>query len=161
MQHGPALIDGSPERHAGRHRDPAVVSAAGFPSGHGSDIRLTLPADAANVVLVRRVVATLADALGLPRMQTEDLKLAVTEACTNVVRHAYADGSGPLEVEVLPSAEVISVVVADRGAGLRPDAHSDGAGLGLPLMAALADGFEFSHEPGLGSRVRMRFHRGG
>lgn len=161
MQQGPALIDGSPERHAGRPSDPADISTVGLASGHDSAIRLTLPADAANVVLVRQVVAATADALGLARLAIEDIKLAVTEACTNVVRHAYADDGGSLEVHVRPTAEAVTVEVSDRGSGLRPDAHTGGAGLGLPLMAALADAFEFSHEPGSGSRVRMRFRRAG
>src|SRR3712207_677573 len=57
-----------------------------------SDVRLTLPARPENVAVVRHVLGAFAEALQLPDPVIEDMRLAVTEACTNVVRHAYADG---------------------------------------------------------------------
>ena len=63
-------------------------------AGTRSDIRLTLPARPENVAVVRHVLGALAEALALPARVTEDMRLAVTEACTNVVRHAYDDGDG-------------------------------------------------------------------
>src|ERR1044072_7717082 len=57
-----------------------------------SDVRLTLPARPENVAVVRHVLGAFAEALQLPDPLIEDMRLAVTEACTNVVRHAYADG---------------------------------------------------------------------
>ena len=156
MQNGPALIDGSPERHAGRRHNPEVP---GTPASNGPDhdIRLTLSASAENVVLVRHVVGALADALGMAPTTAADVKLAVTEACTNVVRHAYGDTSGSLEVEVLPRREAFVVTVTDRGRGLHPSSASGGAGLGLPLMAALANALEIDQPEGCGNRVRMSF----
>ena len=73
----------------------------------------------------------------LPSDLVDDVKLAVTEACTNVVRHAYAGGDGPLDVRVEPAEECLTVIVSDQGRGIRPCPESDGAGLGLPLIAAL------------------------
>jgi anti-sigma regulatory factor (Ser/Thr protein kinase) len=126
------------------------------------DIRLTLPARAENVVLVRRVVAALAEGLGLPRALIEDIKLAVTEACTNVVRHAYSGREGPLEVYVEPAdGECLAVVVIDHGHGIRPNPASDGPGLGLPLIAALTAQLEIEHAPDRGSRVSMQFRPAG
>jgi anti-sigma regulatory factor (Ser/Thr protein kinase) len=121
------------------------------------DIRLTLPARAENVALVRHVVGALAEALAMPETLIEDMKLAVTEACTNVVRHAYEGAEGPLEVKVEPKAGALTVVVSDRGTGIRPNPASDGAGLGLPLIAALASQLEIEDAPDAGSRIRMSF----
>ena len=56
-----------------------------------SDIRLTLPARPENIAVVRHVLGALSESLGLPQALTEDVCLAVTEACTKLVRHAYAD----------------------------------------------------------------------
>ena len=51
---------------------------------------------------------------------TDDLRLAVTEACTNVVRHAYADEDGTIDVVVRPKGDALEVIVADTGQGSRP-----------------------------------------
>lgn len=160
MHHGPALIDGSPEGHASRLAPPEA-SAAGAAAGADPDIRLTLPANAENVVLVRHVVALLAEALELPRRLVDDAKLAVTEACTNVVRHAYGGASGTLDVQLQPLDDGLTVIVADTGRGLsRKPGESDG-GLGLPLMAALANSLEIDQPPARGSCVRMSFRHTG
>lgn len=69
------------------------------------DIRLTLPARAENVALVRHVLGALAQALSMSPQVVDDVKLAITEACTNVVRHAYrGSGDGSIDVAVEPLA---------------------------------------------------------
>jgi serine/threonine-protein kinase RsbW len=124
-----------------------------------SDIRLTLPARPENVAVVRHVLGALADALGLPRAVTEDMRLAVTEACTNVVRHAYNDEDGSIDVVVRPKGEALEVIVADSGRGIGPSPDTEGPGLGLPLIAALADSLHFEQKESAGSRLIMRFLR--
>jgi serine/threonine-protein kinase RsbW len=124
-----------------------------------SDIRLAVPARAENVAVIRHVLGAFAEALGLPDSVTEDMRLAVTEACTNVVRHAYHDGDGPIHVVVRPSGDVLEVSVSDRGRGIGPSPDSAGPGLGLPLIAALADSLQFERSPGAGSRLVMSFPR--
>ena len=121
------------------------------------DIRLTMPARAENVALVRHVIGALAEALELPRGLIEDIKLAVTEACSNVVRHAYIGFDGPLHVTVEPAGPGLTVQVSDRGCGIQGTTSSAGAGLGLPLIAALTNQLEIEHGPAEGSRVRMLF----
>jgi anti-sigma regulatory factor (Ser/Thr protein kinase) len=160
MQHGPALISGSPERRSGSRPEPPPKPAAGAGRRPDSAIRLTLPAHAKNVVLVRHVVAALAEGLDLPARLIEDVKLAVTEACTNVVRHAYAGSHGTLDVAVEPGEDMLTVIVTDHGHGLRPNPVAGGAGLGLPLMGALAHALEIEQSPDRGARVRMSFRRG-
>src|SRR3954468_18076581 len=127
-----------------------------------SPVRLALPARARNIAVVRRALEAIADELALPRRLVEDMRLAVTEACTNVVRHAYADGeadhASALRVELLPEPPGMRVIVEDRGRGLSPSPDLRGPGLGLPLIAKLTSELEVSHGPGdRGSRVAMFF----
>jgi anti-sigma regulatory factor (Ser/Thr protein kinase) len=121
-----------------------------------SDVRLTLPARPENVAVVRHVLGAFAEALSLPPELIEDMRLAMTEACTNVVRHAY-EGDGPLEVIIRPAGDRLELIVSDHGAGMGPSADLAGPGLGLPMIAALADTLELEHAPRRGSRVSMSF----
>jgi anti-sigma regulatory factor (Ser/Thr protein kinase) len=123
-----------------------------------SDLRLSLPAQAESIPLIRHVLGAYAEALALPPEVIEDMRLAVTEACTNVVRHAYdGDRPGSIDVVVQPTADHVDVTVSDRGRGMGPSPDVDGPGLGLPLIAALADSIEVQEAPIRGSRLRMSF----
>jgi len=124
-------------------------------------VRLTLPSRPENVALVRHVLDVLVGALPAGGARLDDMRLAVTEACTNVVRHAYRDGeTGPMEVVMRPRPDDLEVVVSDFGAGVGPSPDVGGAGLGLPLVAALADRLDVSHAPGAGTRLAMAFTLG-
>jgi serine/threonine-protein kinase RsbW len=127
---------------------------------HDSDIRLTLPARPENVAVVRHVLGALAEVLNLPVTVREDMRLAVTEACTNVVRHAYPDAGGTIGVVVRPADDAIEVTVWDTGRGIGPSLDTNGPGLGLPLISALVDTVDIEREQGHGSRLVMRFLRG-
>jgi len=129
------------------------------PGRRESDIRLTLPARAENVALVRHVLGALGEALDLPPAVTDDMRLAVTEACTNVVRHAYSGDDGTIDVVVRPTGRELEVVVADAGRGIGPSPDTAGPGLGLPLIAALADSLEIERSASAGSRLVMSFVR--
>jgi hypothetical protein len=88
-----------------------------------------------------------------------DLKTVVTEACTNVVVHAYEpEVEGALEVAAWPSGDCLVVLVRDFGRGVRPlaDFERRSLRLGLPLIAALTRSFEVSGEAGHGTAVTMR-----
>src|SRR3954462_14333484 len=102
-----------------------------------TDVKLTLPARAENVAVIRHVLGAFAESLRLPDGLVEDLRLAVTEACTNVVRHAYEpDAPGPVEVPLCPDDDAVGAVVADQGRGIGTSSDTSGPGLGLPLIAA-------------------------
>jgi serine/threonine-protein kinase RsbW len=124
-----------------------------------SELRLTLPATAENVIVVRQAVAGLGDALGLSPSRIGDLKTVVSEACNNVVLHAYEGDPGPLEVTAEPRSGELEVQIADQGRGFRPRAREGdpSLGLGLPLIAALSDSFEISGGVGKGSQTTIRF----
>jgi serine/threonine-protein kinase RsbW len=123
-----------------------------------SDVRLTLEARPENVAVIRHVLGAFAEALRLPLELVEDMRLAVTEACTNVVRHAYHDGEpGTIDVVIRPKGDELELIVSDEGAGLGASPDLTGPGLGLPLIAALADNVEIEHGPRRGSRLAMSF----
>jgi serine/threonine-protein kinase RsbW len=122
-------------------------------------VEFSLPARAENITLVRHALAGFAEALEMEPPGVADLMTVVTEACTNVVAHAYADTqSGVLEVDAWSEAECLVVQVRDFGAGVRPlaDIEHTSLRLGLPLIAALTDSLEISGGRGRGTEVTMR-----
>jgi anti-sigma regulatory factor (Ser/Thr protein kinase) len=129
-------------------------------AGGDSDVRLSLPARPENVAVVRHVLGAFAEALDLPDTVIEDMRLAVTEACTNVVRHAYAGVEpGTIDILIRPVDDMLQIVVSDTGRGIGPSPDTAGPGLGLPLIAALAHSVEIDHAPSAGSRLAMSFLR--
>lgn len=88
----------------------------------------------------------------------DDLKTAVSEACNNVVLHAYGDDTGPLMMGLEISEESFEVTVRDQGVGLqRVSSASNRMGVGLAVISALARRAEFQSAPGAGTEVRMSF----
>lgn len=117
-----------------------------------------MPARAENVAVVRHALGGLAEVLDIDDQALSDLRLAVTEACTNVVVHAYPDGEGPMHVSaVIGDAQRLTVVVRDEGQGIVPRADSPGLGLGLPLIATLTEALELGKDGEERTEVRMTF----
>jgi serine/threonine-protein kinase RsbW len=121
------------------------------------DVQLTLPARAENVAVVRHALGGLGEALELDPQTLSDVKLAVTEACTNVVVHAYGDQEGPMEVAASVEGPVLRVTVRDQGMGIVPRADSPGLGLGLPLIATLTESLELGRAGDDRTEVAMVF----
>ncbi len=124
------------------------------------NVRLTLPNRPENVLLVRQALTGVSDSLALDAIETNDINTAVSEACNNVVMHAYGGEEGPLEVDVCALADVIAIVVRDRGGGLRArerDAAEAHAGMGLAVIDALCRRVQFTEPAGGGTEVRMEF----
>jgi len=123
-------------------------------------MRLVLPARAENVAVVRQALNGVAEGLALEAFTLTDIKIAVSEACTNVVLHAYPEAEGPLLVDAWAAdGEELVVVVRDQGSGFTPAARTEsaGLGLGLALIASLSKEVHIGSEPGGGTEVRMRF----
>jgi serine/threonine-protein kinase RsbW len=123
-----------------------------------ADMQLALPARAENIAIVRHAFGALGDAYALDAQTLSDIRLAVTEACTNVVVHAYPDGGeGPMEVLATLLGEELRVVVRDEGRGIGPRPDSPGLGLGLPLIASLTESVELGRDAQERTEVRMTF----
>lgn len=125
-------------------------------------VRLTIPAKAEYITLVRLALSGLSGLRPLSDETLGDLKLAVTEACTNSVRHGYNEGEGTVEViyELLPDRLVVEVV--DDGPGFDPSGDrplGEGlaeGGLGIAIIQAVSDEFEAGkQDDGTGSRLRF------
>jgi serine/threonine-protein kinase RsbW len=123
------------------------------------NVRLHLSNRPENVLLVRQALNGMAEPIGLDRVTLNDIATAVTEACNNVVLHAYGGAEGPLEVEVRSSAGAIGATVRDRGSGIPPPliARESTAGIGLPVIRALARHVELDTGAENGTEVRMEF----
>ena len=125
------------------------------------DVRLTLPARPEGVAVVRQALAGVADALAFDAAVVADMKMAISEACTNVVVHAYDEEDGILEVEMSAGESGLTIRVRDHGTGIRPHGERRGEapalGLGLPLIAALSDSYELTGTSGRGTEVKMTF----
>lgn len=130
-------------------------------NGEVPGLQIRLPARPANVAVVRHAVAGLAEQMGMDEPSIGDLKTVVTEACMNVVVHAYGDGGGPLEVEAFPEEDGLTVCVRDFGEGIRPrpDVDRPSLRIGLTLIAALSSSFEIAGGLGRGTEVRMHLAR--
>lgn len=131
-------------------------------SEEGRSVRLTIPARPEYITLGRLALTAIAGVHPLSDETLHDLKLALTEACTNSVKHAYADGTGTVDIvyELLPDR--LSVEVGDAGSGfeLRPDTGNGAddlseGGLGIAIIRALTDEVEIGKREGGGSRLRF------
>ena len=90
---------------------------------------------------MRREVAAFAQRAGMDEDGIGAVRLAVSEAATNAVVHAYRESDGQLQVHAHVAAGELVVVVADKGSGLAPRPDSPGLGLGMPLMATVTSRF--------------------
>jgi len=123
-------------------------------------IRLELDSRPECLTLVRSMLAGAAEPLEFDPELLVDLKTAVSEACSNVVLHAYQGDPGPLVVQLGVVGGDVEVVVRDRGSGIRYVASpsEDRMGVGLAVISALADRAEFLTAPDGGTEVRMSFN---
>jgi serine/threonine-protein kinase RsbW len=125
-----------------------------------TEFELILPARAENVALVRHALRGFAEEAEVDDDLLADMTLAVTEACANVVVHAYRTVEGTLEVSAQRDERGLTVLVRDRGGGMAPRIDSPGLGLGLPVIAAVADQVEIRPADSGGTEVCMSFTLG-
>jgi serine/threonine-protein kinase RsbW len=124
------------------------------------NVCLTLSNQPDNVVLVREALSGMAETVGVDELDLNDIRTAVTEACNNVVLHAYDGEEGPLQIEMFVEPRAVEVVVRDHGSGIKPHIRSEqeaALGIGLSIIQALAPRVEFRDVPGGGTEVRMEF----
>jgi serine/threonine-protein kinase RsbW len=126
-------------------------------------VRLRVPARPEYIALTRLALSGLAELARLSEEDVADLKLALTEAVSNSVRHAYPGGDGFVSVAYDLSATALQIEVVDDGAGFDPavaepvegEELSEG-GLGIAIIRTIADELEITSRPGeRGSRLRL------
>lgn len=129
-------------------------------SAEPEGLRIRLPAESENVSVLRQAAVAEAEKVGMQAEQVADLKTAVSEACANVVLHAYADQDrpGPIEVEINPIEGAVTAVVRDFGRGLRPalSRRSESLGLGLSLIGALSTCFQLRSGHDRGTEIKFQ-----
>jgi serine/threonine-protein kinase RsbW len=128
-----------------------------------SAVELTIPPKAEYLVLCRLVLSGLARVREIDEEALADLKLAVTEACSNSIRHAYRNGGeGEVGVHYELGAEYVAVEVIDEGSGFAPELTEvdveelQEEGMGISIIRSVMDELELGAGPdGRGSRVRF------
>ena len=138
-----------------------TAKAADEGRGFSDPISLTLPSSPEYVLLARLVTGQAGRLAGLEPEEVYDLKLAVTEAVTNVIRHASVE-SYEIEYKIFPSS--VEVSVTDAGGGFNvadlagePDEHG---GFGLAVIRNLVDELVLDSTRGGGTRLKMIRHAG-
>ena len=112
-----------------------------------------------SVPRLRRAVVDFVSDSGIPDPPLADVRLAVSEALTNVVLHGYRDRDEPddVTVQVHAIAHEVRITVRDEGVGLSPRNDSPGLGLGLGLISAIADRVAIQSDHGHGTSIEMTF----
>ena len=116
-------------------------------------------AEPVHVAEARRAVSAYAASIGVPDEIVRDIALAVSEAATNAVIHAFVGREpGLLRIVAVPGDDELRISVVDDGSGLVPRSDSPGLGLGLPTIGQLTESFDIrdGHD-GRGTEVRMVF----
>jgi serine/threonine-protein kinase RsbW len=126
------------------------------------EVRLTIPAKPEYITLGRLALTGISRLQPLDEETLGDLKLALTEACSNSVRHAYAGGEGTVEIRYVLHPTRLVIEVADDGEGFDPAAEREEGdelaegGLGIAIIRSIADELEIgAGEGGKGSRLRF------
>lgn len=131
-------------------------------------VKVEIPALSEYVAVVRLAISGVATRMHFNIEEIEDIKIAVSEACTNVVQHAYPErADGKIYLTATLSSEVLDIVIEDFGKGFdsgNPVSDKQngsngvnfGLGLGLTFIRSLMDESEIVSVPGKGTTVRMR-----
>jgi anti-sigma regulatory factor (Ser/Thr protein kinase) len=106
--------------------------------------------------MLRREMAGMAEDCGMDAEGIADVRLAVTEAATNAVMHAYAKAQGELKVTAAMQDGELTIVIGDTGPGLVEGRESPGLGAGLSVIATVAKRLKIVSHPG-GTEIHMAF----
>jgi serine/threonine-protein kinase RsbW len=126
--------------------------------GSVASVSDSYPAVADSVPRARRELSAFAASAGIAEEQLEGVRLAVSEAVTNVVRHAYGGDPGEVHLSASLHSGELRILIADDGCGLPNRQGTRGLGLGLVWMAEFSDGLKLFTRPGGGLEVRLRFN---
>lgn len=117
----------------------------------------SFPGTPDSVARIRHAVSEVARECGLSAERVHEVRLAVSEAVSNAVVHAYKERGGEILVEAAEEDGELVVTVGDHGGGVVPRPDSPGLGLGLPLIVALTKRMEICNGDGGQTEVMMAF----
>ena len=129
--------------------------------------QLRLPSQSDNLAIIREFVANIARKVGFNSDEASKIELAVDEACTNVIKHAYGNNADKIiDVQIRVDKKKLSITVSDQGKGFDPDnvklpdlgesiKKGRKGGLGLCLIKTLMDKVDFQMKPGTRNQVKM------
>jgi anti-sigma regulatory factor (Ser/Thr protein kinase) len=126
----------------------------------GDYLSRSYPAVADSVPRAREEAKGFAESAGASEEQLDAIRLAVSEAATNVVVHAYDGAPGEIQLNACVDEEALWIEVADEGVGLRPRIEGRGLGVGLALISQVSDAFTIATRESGGTEVQMRFGLG-
>lgn len=110
-----------------------------------------------SVPLARSALVAVARSAGADDDQLEAVRLAVSEALTNAVIHAYPRRAGRIHVVAWTGRDELTVEISDDGLGFQTHTETPGLGMGLGLISQLTDDFTIRQPMAGGTAVRMRF----
>ena len=143
------------------HRDQLDVTASPNGDGHPVVAAAQWSGDAIpeEVARLRSAAGTFASGFGAPDALVDDVRLAISEALSNVIMHAYPGGPGRLDTRANadPASGLVTFSVRDYGIGFRPRPDSPGAGMGVPIMTSLAQAIEIATHADGGTEVHLTF----
>ncbi|HOC88425.1 MAG TPA: ATP-binding protein [bacterium] len=132
------------------------------------EYKLRIPSQTENLEIIRFFVGKVAEKVGFPEDDVGKIELAIDEACTNVMKHAYreAEQDKTLDVAIQIDYQKLTLIVTDHGKGFNPDtvqppdmkeylAELRVGGLGIFLMRTLMDEVDYTIKPGVRNQVRM------
>lgn len=105
----------------------------------------------------RRAISEFAAAAGASDEQLDAIRLSVSEALTNIVKHAYPSRTGHMHLTVRVAGGELWILIADNGCGMHAGRDSDGLGLGLALISQMTDGFSVVERSCGGTELRLRY----
>lgn len=120
-------------------------------------VRESFPAVTGSIPLARNVITEWAQDAGAAQEQIDQIRLAVSEALTNVVLYAYPWRTGDIHVTARMAGNELWVLIADSGCGIHAGGDSEGLGLGLALISKMTDGFSVVERSSGGTEIRLRF----
>jgi serine/threonine-protein kinase RsbW len=124
----------------------------------GETFSESYPARPESVGEARNALTSFAQSAGADPETLDTIRLATSEAVTNAVMHAYDKGkAGTVQISASYVEDELWLLIADTGKGLRPRSNSPGLGLGLALIAQLADEFQILSRGSGGTELRLRF----
>ncbi len=131
--------------------------AVHFDTGNELELEHSYPAVPEAVPMARERLVAFATQAGARGEQLEGIRLAVSEAVTNAVQHAYHGRTGAVHLSAAAISGELWILIADDGCGLEPNRNSAGLGLGLAWMAQFSDGLTLMPRASGGLEVRLRF----